>query len=53
MKDDIQYGLRGAMAFMIKRLIRSNLSIYKKSINFNMILKLFLAIINKKFEIKT
>jgi glycosyltransferase involved in cell wall biosynthesis len=53
MKDDVQYGLRGAMAFMIKRLIRSNLSIYKKSINFNMILKLFLSIINKNFEIKT
>ena len=52
-KDDIQYGLRGAMAFMIKRLISSNLSINKKSNIFNMILKLFLAIINKNFEIKT
>ena len=38
---------------MIKRLISSNLSINKKSNIFNMILKLFLAIINKNFEIKT
>ena len=51
--DELQFGLRGAAGFMIKRLLKSKISISNKKSNLQLIRQKFIKIITKSFNVNT